>query len=134
MMSSEVKLSHILIVDDEILVTQTYEDFLEGLDLLYTVTNSSQEAWKLIEKNEYDLIITDLDMPYLNGEELLEIIQKNANHKNVPIIIASGTSNKIHELEVQKHTKISLIKKPFSRDVFLDSIQNYIPFKNVDVA
>ncbi|MFT6067742.1 MAG: two-component system sensor histidine kinase and response regulator WspE [Bacteriovoracaceae bacterium] len=112
----------ILIVDDEEMILEAYNDFLDGQDFQVTLTKSPQEAWKILEESRFDLVITDLDMPFLNGEELIEIIRKNVFNRAVPIIIASGNSNKIHESQALRDPSLFLLKKPFTKEELLENI------------
>lgn len=122
---NENEAPRILFVDDEREILEAYEEFLDGLGYEITFTNSSQEAWQLLEKNKFDLIVTDLSMPLLNGEELIQIIRKNAFNKSSPIIIASGNSNKIHESQASRDPNLFLLKKPFKKDDLLENIQSF---------
>ena len=112
----------ILIIDDEKAVTDTYEEFLVDSSYSIQITNSPQNAWQKLEKQSFDLIITDLHMPHLGGEELLKIIRKNEKHRGVPVIIASGNCNKLHESQAKRDPSLHLIKKPFQKEEFLKKI------------
>ena len=47
------------------------------------------DAWNSVRINEYDLIITDIDMPRMNGFELVSLIKNDSNLHNLPVIIVS---------------------------------------------
>lgn len=116
----------ILVVDDDQQILEAYQSFLEGLGYQLTLLKSPQEAWQILEKTKFDLIVTDLHMPLLNGEELIQIIRKNEVNRAVPIIIASGNSNRIHESQAVRDPNLFLIKKPFTKDQFLENILELI--------
>ena len=85
---------NILVVDDE-------PDYCEVLKIIlleaeYKVTTCSNgiEALKLVKKEDYDLVVTDLMMPYMNGDELLHEIKKIKPSTEVIIMTAYGTIEK----------------------------------------
>ncbi len=112
----------ILIVDDEEMILEAYNEFLEGQHFQVTLTKSPQEAWKILDESKFDLVITDLDMPLLHGEELIEIIRKNVINRAVPIVIATGNSNKLHESQASRDPNLFLLKKPFTKEDLLGNI------------
>ena len=114
--------SHILLIDDEESITDTYMEYLAEESFQIEVSNCPQEAWKLIDKKKFDLIITDIKMPRLDGEELLKIIKSNSKNKNVPILIASGSSSKLYESMARTESTIFHLEKPFSQNEFLAMI------------
>lgn len=84
----------ILVVDDE-------PDYCEVLRMIlleeqYRVTTCSngKEALKILEKDDYDLVVTDLMMPDMNGDELLHEIKKTKPSTEVIIMTAYGTIEK----------------------------------------
>lgn len=84
----------ILIVDDE-------PDYCEVLKMIlleenYGVSTCSngKEALKLLEKEDFDLVVTDLMMPFMNGDELLHEIKKRKPSTEVIIMTAYGTIEK----------------------------------------
>ncbi len=121
--SSDAK-PHILLIDDEKEITNVYKDYLENSDFEVCITNSAQEAWQYLDKNKFDLIVTDIHMPPLNGDEFIKIVRKNIDHKFIPIIIASGCLNAIHESQAQRDENLFVIKKPIGRKDFLKIIKD----------
>ena len=114
---------HILIIDDEVEITKAYTSYLDDPAYSVYATNSAQEAWQELDRNTFDLIITDLNMPHLNGEEFIKVVRKNQKNSSVPIVIASGCTNKIHDSQVQRDSQLFIIKKPFSKKEFLNIIE-----------
>jgi two-component system sensor histidine kinase and response regulator WspE len=57
----------------------------------YTVTTAQngQEAWNLLRLNDYDLLVSDVDMPQMNGIELVVKVRKSPRLARLPIIILS---------------------------------------------
>ena len=74
----------ILAVDDEKDILDLYRRFLADTDCSLTTAGSIAEAESLIEKNSYDLLITDLMLPDGRGTRLIELLgEKNAGTKSL---------------------------------------------------
>ncbi|MBN8227355.1 response regulator [Corallococcus macrosporus] len=58
---------------------------VEGVEAIATA--SGFEALKLLPRQRFDLIITDINMPDINGLELINFVKKNPNYRDVPLII-----------------------------------------------
>lgn len=86
----ENKLKEILLVDDSESIREAQMQVLkkEGYEVI-TATNG-QEAWMTLQKRPIDLVITDLEMPVVNGFDLIKLIRSNAIIEDLPIIVVSS--------------------------------------------
>lgn len=120
----ETAVQRILAIDDE-------KDMLDVLRLTlgaqYDVMTLSNpvDAYELIDLFEPDLVIVDVMMPRITGFQLLELLQKNAKTRSLPVIIVSAKSSQ-HEI---KHgyslgAKVYLTK-PFEPDRLLRNIRAF---------
>jgi len=82
----------ILVVDDMIESLQVIVNFIQRSNPEYTIyqSNSSVEALKIASKTCPDLIITDWDMPVMDGIELIRKLKNDDRTKDIPIIMATG--------------------------------------------
>lgn len=79
---------HILLVEDEYTLLDGYAKILETIGFKVDKASNGKTALKKIMQNHYDLLITDILMPIMNGEKLiLEVRKFNAN---LPIIISAA--------------------------------------------
>jgi DNA-binding NtrC family response regulator len=81
--------NRVLVVDDEPEIRRLNSDLLMDLDFDVDVAEDGLAAWKLLERNEYNLMITDNLMPRMSGVELLKKL--HASRRFVPTIMATGT-------------------------------------------
>jgi CheY-like chemotaxis protein len=102
---------HLMVIDDEIGITDVTSRILRGRGYRVTVFNSGRLAYEEFIKNfgSYDLIITDMSMPEINGLELVKKMRKIAPQK--PVIICSGFSDLINK-ESLKEMGIYYASKP----------------------
>ncbi|MDY6853827.1 MAG: response regulator [Thermodesulfobacteriota bacterium] len=80
----------ILIVDDSPLIQKLLAKKLKDYGAEVTLALDGKEALKIALKNEFDLIITDVDMPRLNGINLCQQLKRNPITRGIPIIIISS--------------------------------------------
>lgn len=118
----------ILIADDEPHVSLVLKQFLErsGYQVL-TVLNGKQ-ALKLIKSESIDILITDVQMPIMNGIQLCEKIEQELQSlKLVIIMMTSRTDNEIRTW-AESYSHITLVEKPLSMRSLVTHINNC--FKN----
>jgi len=85
--SSDVK--KILVVDDSITVREVERNMLEAVGYEVDVAVDGIDGWHMIHQHNFDLIITDIDMPRMNGIELIHKIKSKSNYNKIPIIVVS---------------------------------------------
>jgi two-component system chemotaxis response regulator CheY len=70
----------------------------------------------LAERSEFDLILTDLNMPEMDGISFIQEIRQRQNHKGVPIVFVTTESNPALMQKAKKAGATGWIVKPFSPD------------------
>src|SRR4051812_44175609 len=120
-----------LIVDDDEFFRESVKGVLE--DALHEVTEApnGKIARDILGTCKFDIVISDLQMPFLSGVELLEWTNKNCK---VPFILMTGFSNLIetkaaHELGAQE-----FLAKPFKPDHLLAAVQRIVKPKKIAEA
>lgn len=79
----------VLVVDDSFTVREVEKKLLENRGYLVEVAVDGMDGWNAVRTGSFDLVISDIDMPRLNGIELVGLIRKNQALKNLPIMIVS---------------------------------------------
>ena len=105
---------NILVVDDEINIRRGLAMGLadEGYEVLEA--GSGTEAVKILASKEVDLVITDLKMPEMTGDELLKHI--TANYKNIPVIILTGHGTIETAVQMMHDGAYDFMTKPLNLD------------------
>lgn len=83
------RVKRILVADDSITVREVERKMLSSRGYEVDVAVDGMDAWNTIRAKEYDLIVSDIDMPRMNGFELVELIKNDPNLQNIPVIIVS---------------------------------------------
>ena len=112
--------THVLIVDDEQIVRDGCHRVLSNKGYDVTTAESGQQALDILEGIPVDLMLLDLKMPGLSGEEVLEITTKRFPH--IPVIIITGHGTVDTAVECMKKGAYDFITKPFQIDQFLLTI------------
>lgn len=110
----------ILYLEDDVSVRSPIAAFLRLRDFEVIEASNGKEGLKIFEEMHIDLLITDIDMPYMDGLSLAQKIRQNSS--NVPIIIISGHSDKEKLLRGIRVGLIDYIYKPVSRSALKDAI------------
>lgn len=87
---AEVSRKHILVVDDSLTVREVERNLLERSGFMVDVAVDGMDGWNTLRsRGKYDLVITDIDMPRLDGIELVRMIKSDRKFSSVPVIIVS---------------------------------------------
>jgi two-component system sensor histidine kinase and response regulator WspE len=79
----------VLTVDDSLTVRELVRKLLANRGYLADVAVDGMDGWNAVRRGHYDLVITDVDMPRLDGIELATLIKKDPRLKSVPVMIFS---------------------------------------------
>ena len=110
----------LLVVDDDkhnlMVMTQYLEKHLEsGVKYEFLTAPNGQLALNIAQKTQPDLIITDWDMPAMNGIEMIRAIKEDPNIKEIPIIIVTGINDEVEDLRLALDVgAVDYIKKPIN--------------------
>ncbi len=104
----------ILIVDDDDLVLQSLKMVLRAAGYRVKTADRGSKALKILEKEEVDLVITDLKMPSMSGVELLDRIYEMG--KDMPVIMITAYATVETAVDAMKKGAFDYIMKPFSAD------------------
>jgi DNA-binding NtrC family response regulator len=120
----------ILVVDDEPNMLRLLRTILmDKTGYEVTTTNNPLEVSKLLQEQPYDVVVTDLKMPLVDGMDLIDIIKKIDAKLPIIIITAYGTLETAEEA-VQKGA-YDFITKPFRKETILITIRRALEWKKM---
>jgi CheY-like chemotaxis protein len=122
----------ILVIDDEAPLVDLYKGFLGKIGADVTFFDHPQKGWKAIDKKEYDLIITDLKMPVITGDEFISIVRASKLNAHTPIILCSAFINKLVITEITRASKIYFLTKPFDSKTLLELVTKAVGVKKAE--
>ena len=117
----------VLIVDDSMMVRKQLKLLLENLFFKVITVAHGEEALGMLEANpNISLVLTDYNMPVMNGLELTEAIRKNHDKNELSIIALSSSDDEEVVALFLKNGANDYIKKPFSKEEFYCRVNNSI--------
>ena len=99
----------ILVVDDEVALAETLRDLLMFHGYEVEIATNGIQAQSILDKQQFDLVISDIRMPMMDGMQLLSYI--NQNHRGTPVILISGFSDYDEKTASEKGAR-GLVSKP----------------------
>ena len=110
----------ILLCDDEVHILRAAEFKFRRAGYKVFCANDGEEAWELIQQHQPDVVVTDCQMPRLNGLGLAERIRAGEATAQIPVIMLTGKGFELSSQELKEHYGIRLLLgKPFSpRELF----------------
>jgi len=121
--------SHILIVDDDNRILKLLKKFLQQNNFLVSTAVSAKEAFELLEKFIFDLIILDVMMPEITGFEFAQKIK--ATGKTLPIVMLTALSEPEDKIKGLEAGAKDYMTKPFEPRELLLRINNLIDSHNI---
>jgi CheY-like chemotaxis protein len=118
---------HILVVEDDIHIGRLIGLTMPSLGTPYKFTNvmSAVEALELWKKESFDLLLTDYNLPGMNGLQLIESLQKQG--VTIPIVLVTAYDNPELERQAHKLGVAAYIPKPFAIDELIETIRALLP-------
>jgi DNA-binding response OmpR family regulator len=96
-------------------------DYLRGKSFTVDTAKDGQEAWELIAKRHYDMVLTNITMPHINGYELLKLIR--SAFATLPVVFLSEKKDKDSIIRAYELGCDDYILKPYSIDVLVYQIE-----------
>lgn len=115
---------NILVVDDSTVMRSMIIRILKltGLSLgeIYEAPNG-KEGLRVLDDKWVDLALVDINMPVMNGEEMIDHIRKNKATADLPIIVVSTESN-IERVESIRKKNVEFVHKPFTPEILRKTV------------
>jgi CheY-like chemotaxis protein len=114
-----------LIIDDDVRALELFKKHIKNLfgDVEVLEAENGYEALNIAYKKIPSMIITDHDMPLMNGIQFIEVIKKNPKLKNVPIVVVSGALDSESYAAYKKLGVSEIIEKPFESERLVSTLQ-----------
>ena len=116
----------IMVVDDSLSVRSFVSAFLKKHGFETIEAKDGQEALEKAQQTEIDLLITDLQMPKMNGFKLSENIRAMEQYKELPIIILTAQVGKKQEQKSEAVGANAFVSKPFKEDDLIRMVKTFV--------
>lgn len=122
-----VQAPRVLVVDDSITTRTLEKSILEHAGYKVTVAVDGKQAWLLLQEQEFELVVTDVEMPQMNGFELTELIKQSERYRRLPVIIVTSLANEAdRQRGIEVGAEAYIVKGQFETRVLLDVVEQLI--------
>lgn len=115
---------HVVIADDDYGVLYLVAILVQRLGWTSDLASNGVEAWEEVQQTVPDLVVSDIDMPGMNGLELLHAIKSSPNLAHIPVVLMSSPDN---EAEARAAGCDAFVAKPFGGQTILTLLPQLLP-------
>ena len=118
--------ARVLVVDDNSLNQQVAKDFLEDIDAQVSLASDGREAIDLITNQDFDIVLMDVNMPYINGLDATRTLRQSHAANALPIIAVTANS---HKNEIRGCIDAGMndyVSKPFAPEQLFATLSHWL--------
>lgn len=115
----------LLICEDDSILIKAIEYKFKRENYEIVIANNGKEAFRLVETEDFDLIVTDLMMPYFNGLEIISFI-RNKLKKDTPIVVLTSIKYEKTVLRAFDLGANDYVVKPFSPNELIIRVKHLL--------
>ncbi|MBQ4831789.1 sigma-54-dependent Fis family transcriptional regulator [Pseudoalteromonas sp. MMG010] len=117
----------ILVVEDDAGLREALIDTLEMSDIACVAADSAEQAMILLKRQEFSLVVSDVQMASMSGLDLLRSIK--LNYPKLPVLMMTAYATIDDAVEAMRLGAIDYMAKPFAPEVLLNMVSRYLPEK-----
>lgn len=119
--------THILLVDDKLENLFALEAMLESPGVQFTKARSGREALRCMLRQDYSLVLLDVQMPDIDGFETAQLMQQREKSRNTPIIFLTGTESTPTQAKVgYSYGAVDYMLKPVSPEILRSKVSVFV--------
>ena len=117
----------VLVVDDSSMARKHIKRVLQGIGIEQILeADDGASAVPLLDSNFFDFVVTDYNMPQMDGKALLEHIRNNSNQRSIPVLMVTSEGNMGNLAAVEQAGVSGICDKPFEIDVVRQMIRSML--------
>lgn len=126
-LTESMQIKSILVAEDSITIRTLLRNFIETAGYQVKTAVDGMEAYNLLQNENFDLVVSDIEMPRMNGFELTAKIREDQKHRDMPVILVTAletADDKQRGMEVGANAYI--VKSSFEKGNLIETIQRLI--------
>lgn len=117
----------VLVVDDSLTTRTLLKSILETEEFDVVAAVDGQDGWERIRNDSFDLVVTDVDMPRMDGFQLTATIRESDSHSDLPVILVTSRGNdEDRRRGVEVGADAHLIKSDFEQTTILETVRRLL--------
>lgn len=117
----------VLVVDDSITTRTLEKNILETAGYEVHVAIDGKEAWEMLPQHDFDVIISDVEMPQMTGLELTARIKSSQQYSHIPVVLLTSLGKpEQQEAGLKAGANAYLVKSRFDQGALLETIQSFV--------
>ena len=119
----------VLVVDDQFTAREIQRSILEAAGYDVVTARDGREAWGVLTANgdQIDLVVTDVEMPEMDGLELLRAIRAHAERSSLPVVVVTSRGGEDEEREgLAAGADAYVVKQRFDQRALLDTVERLV--------
>ena len=129
-MKSELSNKRVLLVEDNMTNQEIASAMLSEANIQVTIANNGREAVEIITKEEFDIVLMDIQMPEMDGYEATQIIRNNPRLSSIPIIAMTAHAFKSDEEKCLQVGMNGYVSKPVSQIELFETMTRFLNKKD----
>ncbi len=123
----EKKSLHILVADDSVSTREIEKSILESYGYHVTLAGDGREAYEKTRKYSYDLIVSDVEMPRMDGFSLTKKLREEEEYKDTPIILVTSLDKEEDKRKgIQAGADAYIVKGDFEQSTLVETVRNLL--------
>jgi len=118
-------MTKVLVVEDIPLNMELILDICMAMNFIADGASNGEEAVKMTQREQYDLIIMDIEMPIMDGITATKIIKKNPAYANIPVVVLTAYAMKGDRERFLSQGCDDYIAKPIDVPSFMKKMEKY---------
>jgi two-component system chemotaxis response regulator CheY len=122
--------ARILVIDDDKFFRSLLRVHLSQAGYAVQVAEDAIEGGKALLRPDFDLVLCDINMPYLSGLELVSLLRQSEETATIPVIFASSRRDANTLMEAERLGAAGYLTKPFQSEQLLETVANCLAQRN----
>jgi DNA-binding response OmpR family regulator len=116
----------VLVIDDDIMIRELLKLHLSNAGYKARSAADPAEGIKSVIDSPPDLILLDVDMPYMSGLEVLHALKADEHSRHIPVVMLTGRTDDETWMEATKAGANAYLTKPVDRDELLSTLRKWV--------
>lgn len=126
----ELRIPTIMVVDDSVTVRKVTTRFLQREGFIVEAARDGVDALRMVHDQQPDLMLVDVEMPRMDGFELLSVLRSTEKFKNLPVVLITSRTGEKHRQRGLSLGAQNYFGKPYREDLLLEEINKLLAGAN----